>query len=216
MPVISLYPGYLSSILHALSHLTVTFSSSDFTDIQNLMFLIALMDQYSGHSIMNKYMVTEESQKRRILIGNSVIHNLEGLAETRLRHLKFCQEYRGRSRGITRFYRWHIDAALYDLSPPRVTTLYAVRVPEGPNQICRYDDGTGDELEVPLATTAFVSGQTMFQLLPSELKKSVAVWTNVKYAPHPYVWMAPAHAKSTGLGIESEGLETPLEQLRRG
>ncbi|KAJ3861426.1 hypothetical protein EV359DRAFT_66491 [Lentinula novae-zelandiae] len=102
-----------------------------------------------------------------------------------------------------RFYRWHIDAALYDLSPPRVTTLYA---------ICRYDDGTGDELEVPLATTAFVSGQTRFQLLPSELK-SVAVRADVKYAPHPYVWMAPAHAKSTGLGIESKGLETPLEQL---
>ncbi|KAJ3929410.1 MAG: hypothetical protein NXY57DRAFT_1040829 [Lentinula lateritia] len=98
-----------------------------------------------------------------------------------------------------RFYRWHIDAALYDLSPPRVTTLYAVRVPQGPNQICRYDDGTGDELEVPLATTAFVSG--------------VAVRADVKYAPHPYVWMAPAHAKSTGLGIESKGLETPLEQL---
>ncbi|KAJ3814481.1 hypothetical protein F5876DRAFT_72914 [Lentinula aff. lateritia] len=56
----------------------------------------------------------------------------------------------------------------------------------------------------------------MFQLLPSELKKSVAVWTNVKYAPHPYVWMTPAHAKLTGLGIESEGLETPLAQLRRG
>jgi hypothetical protein len=24
--------------------------------------------------------------------------------------------------GITRFYRWHMDAALYDLSPPKVTT----------------------------------------------------------------------------------------------
>ncbi|KAJ4496919.1 hypothetical protein C8R41DRAFT_236503 [Lentinula lateritia] len=100
------------------------------------------------HSIMNKYMVTEESQKRRIVYSSfcSARHLLR-LAGTRLRHLKFCQEYRGRSRGITRFYRWHIDAALYDLSPPRVTTLYAVRVPEGPNQICRYDDGTGDGLE---------------------------------------------------------------------
>ncbi|KAJ4494571.1 Clavaminate synthase-like protein [Lentinula edodes] len=152
------------------------------------------------------------------LIGNGMIHDHEGLAETRLKHLthktfhKTIISPEDEVKGFTRFYRWHIDAALYDLSPPRVTTLYAVRVPEGPNQICRYDDGTGDELEVPLATTAFVSGQTMFQLLPSELK-SVAVRANVKYAPHPYVWMAPAHAKSTGLGIESEGLETPLEQL---
>ncbi|KAJ3916126.1 Clavaminate synthase-like protein [Lentinula edodes] len=152
------------------------------------------------------------------LIGNGMIHNHEGLAETRLKHLthktfhKTIISPEDEVNGFTRFYRWHIDAALYDLSPPRVTTLYAVRVPEGPNQICRYDDGTGDELEVPLATTAFVSGQTMFQLLPSELK-SVAVRANVKYAPHPYVWMAPAHAKSTGLGLESESLETPLEEL---
>jgi hypothetical protein len=33
---------------------------------------------------------------------------------------------------ITSFYRWHIDVALYDLSPPRVTTLYAIQVLQGP------------------------------------------------------------------------------------
>ncbi|KAJ7893619.1 hypothetical protein B0H14DRAFT_2559606 [Mycena olivaceomarginata] len=35
----------------------------------------------------------------------------------------------------TRFYRWHIDAALYDLSPPRVTTPHALRVPRGLTQM---------------------------------------------------------------------------------
>ena len=38
------------------------------------------------------------------------------------------------ARGLTRFYRWHIDAALYDLNPPRVTTLlglFAVMAPLG-------------------------------------------------------------------------------------
>ena len=50
--------------------------------------------------------------------------------------------------------RRHIDAALYDLSPPKVTTLYAVSVPKGGKQTLRYDDGTGDELEVPLGGTA--------------------------------------------------------------
>ena len=74
------------------------------------------------------------------------------------------------------------------------------------------DDGTGDELELPLGTTAFVSGHTMFEILPPEYK-SLAVRTKVKYAPHPYVWMAPAHAMSTGLGIETEGLELPLNEL---
>ena len=47
----------------------------------------------------------------------------------------------------------HIDAALYNLSPPKVTTLYAVSVPKGEPQTCRYDDGTGDELKVPLGGT---------------------------------------------------------------
>lgn len=105
-----------------------------------------------------------------------------------------------------------MDAALYDLSPPRVTTLYGISVPKGDKQVCRYDDGTGDEVEVPLGTTAFVSGRTMFEILPPELK-SLAVRSSVTYAPHPFVWMAPARAKSTGLGIETEGLEMPLAQL---
>ena len=52
----------------------------------------------------------------------------------------------------------------------------------------------------------------MFDILPPSLK-SFAVRTKVKYAPHPYVWMAPAHAMSTGLGIETEGLELPLSEL---
>ena len=152
------------------------------------------------------------------LIGNGTVYNHEGLAEAMLKHPSHTTFHRTRvspeeeAQGITRFYRWHIDAALYDLSPPRVTTLYGISVPQGKRQVCRYDDGTGDELDVPLGTTAFVSGKTMFDILPPELKR-LAVRSRVKYAPHPYVWMAPAHAKSTGLGIETEGLEMPLDEL---
>lgn len=93
-----------------------------------------------------------------------------------------------------------------------MTTLYAVTVPDGPQQTVRYDDGSGDELTVPLAPTAFVSGKTMFDILPDQYK-SLAVRMRVKYAPHPYVWMSPTSAMSTGLGIESEGLEKPLDEL---
>lgn len=85
-------------------------------------------------------------------------------------------------------------------------------MPEGPRQVVRYDDGTGEELEVPLGTTAFVSGKTMFEILPEQWK-SVAVRGRVRYAPHPYVWMAPAKAMSTGLGIESDGLELGMGEL---
>ncbi|KLO20172.1 Clavaminate synthase-like protein [Schizopora paradoxa] len=152
------------------------------------------------------------------LIGNGTVYNHEGLAEAMLKHPSHTTFHKTRvseedeAKGITRFYRWHIDAALYDLSPPKVTTLYGLTVPKGAQQVCRYDDGTGDELPVPLGTTAFVSGKTMFDILPKELK-SVAVRTSVKYAPHPYVWMAPAHALPTGLGIETEGLELPYSEL---
>jgi hypothetical protein len=52
----------------------------------------------------------------------------------------------------------------------------------------------------------------MFDILPPALK-SLAVRMKVRYAPHPYVWMSKAHAKSTGLGIEDEGLELPFDQL---
>ncbi|KAF8500765.1 Clavaminate synthase-like protein [Russula emetica] len=108
--------------------------------------------------------------------------------------------------GITRFFRWYMDAAFYDLSPPRVTTLYGIQVPK---QICRYDDGRGNTLLVPLGTTAFVSGKTMFDILPRELQ-SVAVRART---PHPFEWMKPAAAHSTGLTIESEGKEVPLNEL---
>lgn len=55
-------------------------------------------------------------------------------------------------------------------------------------------------------------GTITFNILPPALK-SLGVRSRVKYAPHPYVWMASAHALSTGLGIESEGLELPLKEL---
>lgn len=122
----------------------------------------------------------------------------------------------------TRFYRWHIDAALYDLAPPRVTSLYAVCVPRGRKQILRYEDGSNDEIQVPLGTTAckqvlkdirnfltsivVVSGKTMFERLSPE-EKSLAIRSTIVYASHPYVWMSNARSRSTGLGLESDGLE---------
>jgi len=152
------------------------------------------------------------------LIGNGKVYNHEGLDEAQLKHPHHATFHKtpvsqeDEAKGVTRFYRWHIDAALYDLSPPKVTTLYAINVPKGDQQVCRYDDGSGDELPVPLGTTAFTSGKTTFDLLPHHLK-SVAVRSKVEYAPHPYVWMAPARALPTGLGIENEGRELPLNEL---
>ncbi|KAG8853921.1 hypothetical protein FRB96_007930 [Tulasnella sp. 330] len=168
-------------------------------------------------SILHPDLKTIPRQPQVQLIGNGTVYDHEGLAEAKLKHPHHRTFHKTAipeedDLNFTRFYRWHIDAALYDLSPPMVTTLYGLKVPAGHTQTIRYDDGTGDELEVPLGTTAFVSGHTMFEILPEELK-SVAVRGKVQYAPHPYVWMAPAHAMSTGLGIETENLELPASEL---
>ncbi|CCM02770.1 uncharacterized protein FIBRA_04878 [Fibroporia radiculosa] len=152
------------------------------------------------------------------LVGNGTSYDHEGFPEVQLQHPSHTSWHRthispeDQEKGATRFVRWHMDAALYDLLPPKVTTLYGIKVPKGPRQVVRYDDGTGDELEVPLAATAFVSGRMMFDIQPRELK-SLAVRSRVKYAPHPYVWISTAKAKSTGMGVETEGLEVPYDKL---
>ncbi|KAH9020427.1 Clavaminate synthase-like protein [Lactarius hengduanensis] len=145
------------------------------------------------------------------LIGNGTVYNHEGLEVAPLKHPshhtfhKTTVSLEDEAHGATRFYRLaHRRCA--------VRALPAQGDDAGPQQVCRYDDGTGDELPVPLGTTAFVSGKTMFDILPRALQ-SVAVRARVRYAPHPYVWMGPAAAHSTGLAIESEGKELPLDQL---
>ena len=79
----------------------------------------------------------------------------------------------------TRFYRWHIDAALYDLEPPKVTSLLAVKVPKTEYQTLRYDDGTGDEVKLSRGSTAFVSSYKMYDLL-SDKDKEFARTTKVQ------------------------------------
>ncbi|KAG9313892.1 taurine catabolism dioxygenase [Chiua virens] len=172
----------------------------------------------SAKSILHPDLKTIPRVPQVQLIGSGTVIDHEGLASAVLKHPHHKTFHKTRvsdedeDKGYTRYYRWHIDAALYDYNPPRVTTLYGIKVPKGDPQTVRYDDGTGDELSVPLGTTAFVSGKTMFGILPPELK-SVAVRTSVRYAPHPYVWMSPSHALPTALGIQSEGLELPLDEL---
>ncbi|KAI9318274.1 hypothetical protein BDR26DRAFT_977563 [Obelidium mucronatum] len=170
-------------------------------------------------SILHPDLKTIPSVPQVQLIGHGFVASHEGLENVQLNHphhKTFHKTVVSREDeeelGVTRFYRWHADAALYDLSPPVATTLYAIKVPAGDWQTVRYDDGTGDSLRVPVGGTAFISGAQAFDILPPHLK-SLAVRTKVVYAPHPYVWMSPAKSNSVGLGICSEGKEIPLENL---
>lgn len=168
-------------------------------------------------SILHPDLKTIPHQPQVQVIGNGFVPEFEGLKDIRLRHPHHRTFHATTipdedDLDFTRFYRWHIDAALYGLAPPVVTTLLAVKVPGGRRQICRYDDGTGDELEVPLGTTAFSSGASTYDLLSDE-DKEFARTTKVEYAPHPYIWMSGAKSRSDGLGMISEGLEIPLDSL---
>jgi len=152
------------------------------------------------------------------LLGHGFLREHEGLRDVRLTHPSHrpfhCTPLsdEDEAREETRFYRWHIDAALYELHPPKVTTLLALEVPEPREQTVRYDDGTGDTLRVPLGATAFVSGCAAFERLSSK-EQDFALRTQARYAPHPYVWMKRARARSNGLGLVTEGRELRRDEL---
>ncbi|RAR06478.1 RmlC-like cupin [Stemphylium lycopersici] len=170
-------------------------------------------------SILHPDLKTIPHQPQVQVIGNGPVAEFEGLKNITLKHPHHRTFHREiirdeDDRENTRFYRWHIDAALYDLDPPKVTSLLAVKVPKTEKMTCRYDDGTGDELKLSRGSTAFVSSYKMYDLL-SEKDKEFARTTKVqeKYAPHPYIWMSSARSRSTGLGLLSEDLELPTSQL---
>lgn len=168
-------------------------------------------------SILHPDLKTIPSQPQVQVIGNGFVASYEGLENIILKHPHHKTFHATAipdedDLDFTRFYRWHIDAALYGLNPPKVTSLLAVRVPGGRQQTLRYDDGTGNELQVPLGTTAFVSGYEMFDIL-SESDKAFVLGSKIEYAAHPYIWMSGAKSLSDGLGLVSEGKELPATEL---
>ncbi|KAF2831600.1 Clavaminate synthase-like protein [Ophiobolus disseminans] len=168
-------------------------------------------------SILHPDLKTIPHQPQVQVIGNGFLEDFEGLKNITLKHPHHRTFHRDAisdedDRENTRFYRWHIDAALYELEPPKVTSLLAVKVPKTEYQTLRYDDGTGDELKLSRGSTAFVSSYKMFGLL-SDDDKEFARTTKVQYAPHPYIWMSGSKSRSDGLGLVSEGRELPTSQL---
>ncbi|KAL2682802.1 Alpha-ketoglutarate-dependent xanthine dioxygenase xan-1 [[Neocosmospora] mangrovei] len=168
-------------------------------------------------SILHPDLKTVPHQPQVQVIGNGFVEDYEGLKNIQLRHPHHKTFHATvippeKDLDFTRFYRWHIDAALYGLAPPVVTSLLAVRVPGGRKQTLVYDDGSDEELTVPLGTTAFVSGYAMYDRLSPEDQEFVRT-SKVEYAPHPYVWMSSAKSRSDGLGMVSEGKEVPIEDL---
>lgn len=168
-------------------------------------------------SVLHPDLKTIPHQPQVQVIGNGFIKEFEGLENIKLvhpHHKKFHKHPlpEEKDHDYTRFFRWHIDAALYALNPPRVTTLMAVKVPKGRRQTLLYDDGSDETLDVPLGTTAFVSGYHMFDMLSEEDKEFVRT-SKIEYAPHPYIWMSGAKSRPDGLGMVSDGKELADSEL---
>lgn len=162
-------------------------------------------------SVLHPDLKTIPHQSQVQVIGNGFFDEYEGLQNITLKHPHHRKFHKhpipeAEDADFTRFFRWHIDAALYDLDPPRVTSLMAVCVPQGRRQTLRYDDDTGDELDVSLGTTAFVSGENMYNIL-SDVDKEFVRTSKIEYAPHPYIWMTNARSLPDGLGLYSDSLE---------
>ncbi|KXT00887.1 hypothetical protein AC579_9282 [Pseudocercospora musae] len=117
-----------------------------------------------------------------------------------------------REKGASRFYQWHWDGALYNIPPPRVGCLLAVRTPKGPDVNVRWEDGTGEEMKVAPGATAMVAGSRALELLDDETR-NIAMNSKVEYAPHAFKWMSTARSTRLGHTIETEGKEMPLDKL---
>jgi hypothetical protein len=117
-----------------------------------------------------------------------------------------------REKGASRFYQWHFDGSLYNIPPPRVGCLLAVRTPKGPDVTVRWDDGTGCEMDIAPGATAMVAGSQALALLDDETRKLV-MHSRIEYAPHAFKWMSTARSTRLGHLLETEGLEIPLDDL---
>lgn len=145
---------------------------------------------HGEQSAIHRHMKPIPHQPEVMIKGNGFVESYEGLQDLHLRHSNHRLAHRDpipdkNDYTVTRFLRWHIDAALYELYPSRVTTLMAVKVPKHRSQTIVYDDGSRETLDASLAPTAFVSGQKMFDMLSIEDQEFVQT-SRVEYAPHPY------------------------------
>lgn len=219
----------LSDALH--THLVLVFKNQKHMSPQSQLMFTSRFDptapvtQY-GHgkefrdekSVLRKDGVSVPTVPQVQILGQGPISNHCGLKSATLTHpthLSFHKDPLSNedlSNDYTRFYRWHIDSALYGLSAPVCTTLLALNVPPATRrQKIRYED-TNEVLDIAQAATAFVSGATAFDLL-SDQDKKLALETTVVYPPHPFIFISNARATWDGLSMHSEGKETAMSDM---
>lgn len=92
------------------------------------------------------------------VIGKGRVEDHQGLSELNLQHLDHLSFHEkplstdAIREGLTRPYRWHMDAPLYENLPGIATVLHAVQVPSLPDQRLAFDDG--QESDIAAGATA--------------------------------------------------------------
>ena len=109
-----------------------------------------------------------------------------------------------RSKGNARFVSFHFDGAIYGAIPSRVTTLYCVKLPEGPPVTIRWDDGTGQTMRAAPGLTAFFNTAQLYSLLTDE-EKALVEHSRWEPAPHPFVWSGTRKFRPSGCGVARGG-----------
>ncbi|KAJ9142976.1 Sulfonate dioxygenase [Pleurostoma richardsiae] len=152
-----------------------------------------------------------------VVIGNGKYPGYQGTEELTLRHVSQSEFHaeplsaEELATGQTRFYRWHIDAPLYERNPGKVTIISCRETPSYlPDQTIVFENEKTKQ--VPAGGTAFISGARAFSLLSPEEKKW-AMNTRVQYAPRAYSWIGDCKATSDGLTIASQGKERDFDAL---
>lgn len=120
------------------------------------------------------------------------------------------------------FLQWHIDGAFWKAPtdatgwPCRVVGMRCVTAPGNGDTTHTINMGDGASLTCPLGATAFVSGQTAWNLLTPE-ERHRALRTTVVYAHHPFKRFAKCGMTKDGLQcVGGADKETPVEGAEMG
>ena len=181
------------------------------------------MHGHGGKGWLDKGSILAANHSSRIptvpqvmLIGHGKFEGKFGTDVLNLRHVNHTEFHKHVlsdeqiAAGETRFYRWHIDAPLYELQPAKVTMLYSIVNSSQPDQFITFENG--ERLDLAAGATAFFSGAKLFSLLTPE-EQDWALRTKVQYAPRPYNFMLNCKATSDGLTLVSEGKELALSEI---
>ncbi|KAK8190975.1 alpha-ketoglutarate dependent dioxygenase [Phyllosticta capitalensis] len=117
--------------------------------------------------------------------------------------------------GKTRWHWWHLDGTFYQYEPPTFTSFRSLKLPnEEREQEVEWADGSGLSMKVKPGRTAFLDTAQLYNMLSDDEKK-MADHSWVEYMWYPYEYVKACRGNPNGIGVASEGKETPMEEMEK-